>query len=395
VPKIQVLRDRGANRSAHVTNMELFFDLVYVFAFTQISEHLYAAHSWKGALEVLVLFAALWWAWNYTSWATGWIDPDRAPVVLLLALLMLASLVMSAAIVNAFTTRGVAFSAAYVASQVGRGAFMVWAFARGDTMRRNYAQLTAWSAIAGCFWLAGGFVDSVDLRLELWAAGAVLDTSAPLHGFWLPGFGSTPMRDWTLAGAHLAERCQLLLMIGFGETFLRIGESFAESHESGHVVLAFIVGCVMDFAFWSLYFFHHAGPSEERIGAASDEAARLGRSAYAYAHALMIGAIIVVAVAIDLTIQKPTGDVYGPFAAISIGGPALYLLGLALSKRSLDRGSPWPPLLGVLALLALGTLAAVIGDRLLVLVAVTVVALALALWAAVAPSSAGPAAAAA
>jgi low temperature requirement protein LtrA len=376
--------------------MELFFDLVYVFAFTQISEHLYEAHGWKGALEVLVLFAALWWAWNYTSWATGWIDPDRAPVVLLLALLMLASLVMSAAIVNAFTSRGVAFSAAYVTSQVGRGAFMIWAFSRGDKMRRNYAQLTTWSVIGGCFWLAGGFVNSLDLRLELWAVGAILDTTAPLHGFWLPGFGSTPMRDWTLAGAHLAERCQLLLMIGFGETFLRIGESFAEAHESAHVVLAFVIGCVMDFAFWSLYFFHHAGPSEERIGTASDEAARLGRSAYAYAHAVMIGAIIVVAVAIDLTIQKPTSDVYGPFAAIAVGGPALYLLGLALSKRSLERGSPWPPLFGVVALLVLGSLAAVVGDRLLVMAAVTVVALGLALWAVFEPSppDSAPAAAA-
>jgi low temperature requirement protein LtrA len=361
--------------------MELFFDLVYVFAFTQISEHLYEAHGWRGALEVLVLFMALWWAWTYTSWATGWIDPERAPVVALMAMLMFASLVMSAAIVNAFSTRGLAFSLSYVAAQVGRGLFMVWVFGRGDTMRRNYAQLTAWSAIAGGFWIAGGFVHSTDLRLELWAAGALLDTSAPLHGFWLPGLGSTPMRDWTLAGAHLAERCQLLLMVAFGETFLRIGEAFAEAHESAHVVLAFVLGCVLDFALWALYFLHHAEQGEERIRSAPEESARLGRSAYAYAHALMVGAIIVVAVAIHLTIQKPVGHVYAPFAAITLGGPALFLLGLALSKRSLDSGNPLPPLLGVVALGVLGALAAIVGDRLLELVAALIVSLGLGLWA--------------
>jgi low temperature requirement protein LtrA len=175
-------------------------------------------------------------------------------------------------------------------------------------------------------------------------------------------------------------------MVGFGETFLRIGESFAEEHESAHVVLAFVVGCVLDFALWTLYFFHHAESGEERMGSAPEEAARLGRSAYAYAHAAMIGAIIVVAVAIDLTIQRPSGHVYAPFAAITIGGPAVYLLGLALSKRSLDHGSVWPPLLGVVAMVVLGVIAALVGDRLLVLVAAMVVAVVLSIWAAWEPA---------
>ena len=95
-----VLRRRDAEPA--VTNMELFFDLVYVFAVTQLSHALLEHLSARGALEVLVLFAAVWWAWNYTAWATNWIDPDTLPVRVLLLVLMLLSLVMSAAIPQAF-----------------------------------------------------------------------------------------------------------------------------------------------------------------------------------------------------------------------------------------------------------------------------------------------------
>lgn len=366
--------------------MELFFDLVYVFAFTQLSEHLYEAHSWKGALEVLVLFVALWWAWNYTAWATGWVDPERAAVVVMMALLMLGSLIMSAAIVRAFSTRGAGFALSYVSLQVGRGLFMIWAFSRGDKMRRNYIQLTVWSAIAGCIWIAGGIADNPDTRLELWVVAALVDTSAPIHGFWLPGFRHTPIRDWTLAGAHLAQRCQLVLMVAFGETFLRIGESFAGTRETTQVAIAFVIGCMLDFALWALYFFHHAVPGERRIGGSREEAARLGRSAYAYAHAVMVGAIVIVAVAVHLAIEAPTEHAYGAFAWICLGGPSLFLIGLALSKRWLGHGSAWPPVVGVLGLALFGA-AGSFSNRLVELLAAMIVCGALAIWSAFEPGA--------
>ena len=80
-PRTRLLRDRGEERATHVTNMELFFDLVYVFAITQLSDFLFRGGrpSLRGALETLIMFTAVWWAWNYTAWATNWIDPERAP----------------------------------------------------------------------------------------------------------------------------------------------------------------------------------------------------------------------------------------------------------------------------------------------------------------------------
>jgi len=379
-PRTRLLRDRGEERAAHVTDMELFFDLVYVFAFTQLSTHLYDDLSWQGGAETAVIFVALWWSWSYTSWATGWIDPERLPVVALLAVLMVASLVMASAIPEAFGRRGETFVVAYVAMQLLRSAFVVWAFGLRDTMGRNYAQLLAWSAISGVVWIVGGAVHDQGTRLAIWAVAAVVDLGAPLHGFRLPGAGATSMSDWTIAGGHLAERCRLLLMIAFGESFLRIGASFADAHGTVDSDTAFIVGFLLVLALWTTYFLHHAEPAARAIERAGEEAAGLARSAYLYAHATMIGAVILVAVAIHKVIEAPAADVNSGFAAICVGGPALYLVGLALSKRWLGHGRFQRTVSGMVALAVIGT-ATAFGARLTELIAVSVAALAVAIWA--------------
>lgn len=134
------VRDAGGSR---VTNMELFFDLVYVFAVTQLSHYLLGHLTARGAIEALVLFLAVWWAWNYTAWATNWIDPDQPEVRGLMVVLMLISLVMSAAIPEAFGDKAVSFAAAYVTLQLVRSAFMVVALrgARMGSQLRAVARL--------------------------------------------------------------------------------------------------------------------------------------------------------------------------------------------------------------------------------------------------------------
>lgn len=359
--------------------MELFFDLVYVFAFTQLSELLYEHLTWQGGAQTAVIFIALWWSWSYTAWATGWIDPEKAPVVLMLSVLMVASLVMATAILDAFGSRGETFAIAYVAMQLMRSGFMVWVFGRRELMGRNYAQLLIWSAISGVFWIIGGSVGDPDTRLWLWAIAAAVELAAPLLGFRLPGASATPITDWTPAGGHLAERCQLLLMIAFGESFLRIGESFSFHHGTVASDAAFIVGFILVFALWTIYFLHHAEPGARVLAGAEKEAARLARSAYTYAHAAMVGAVIVLADVIHMTIEQPHAQVSGGFAGICIGGPALYLVGLAMSKRWLGHGRLRLPLVGVLAT-GIAGIATAFGERLVQLIAVTVVAAAISIW---------------
>ena len=345
-----MLRRRDGETGPAVTNVELFFDLVYVFAVTQLSVYLRENLSGRGALEALVLFLAVWWAWNYTAWATNWIDPEHAAVRLLLLVLMLISLVMSAAIPGAFGGRGLSFAGAYVGLQVVRSACMVAAF-RGERMSRNYAQLLAWSCIAGGVWIGGAFAHG-DARLAVWIAAVAIDVAAPLHGFALPLLGRTPMRDWTLAGGHLAERNQLVLLIALGESILAVGATFAGLAWDGARVAALVVGFAATVALWWIYFVHRA-EAASRLIAQSVDPARVGRAAYAYGHAVMVAGVIAVAVGIDLTIAEPHADAWPGAAAVVLGGPALYLLGNLLFTTTLHKGAALPRLaaLGVLALL--------------------------------------------
>jgi low temperature requirement protein LtrA len=360
-----------------VTNMELFFDLVYVFAITQLSDFLFDHRNGHGVLQALVLFVAVWWAWNYTAWATNWLDPARPAGIVLMMVLMVASLVMASALPHAFSDRGAPFAVAYASLQVIRTGAVAWAFSAGDRMRRNNLQLLAWLVIGGAIWVAGAYLDG-DARLAVWAAAAVVELAAPMHGFRLPGVGSTPVEAWHLTGTHLAERYQLVLMIALGESVLRVGLTWSQKrHGTVPIDAAFGLVFVTTVSLWAGYFTGIADRGAARI--AGEGGARTGRSAYAYAHAVMVAGVILVAVAIHLAIDHPSAAV-DPFAAlVLLGGPVLYLVGLAMFKRSADVASP-RPVLTAIAVLALLSLVAVAGtDRLVLLASETAVLLVLVL----------------
>ncbi len=344
-----VLRRHGPGETPEVSHAELFFDLVYVFAITQLSRGLHEHLTGRGALQTLVLFLAVWWAWNYTAWATNWIDPAHPAVRLLLVTLMLISLVMSASIPEAFGSRGLPFAAAYVVLQIVRSAFVVAAFGRAR-MGRNYAQLLAWSCIAGAVWVGGAFADP-DVRLWIWFGAVAVDYAAPLHGFALPRLGRTPTRDWTLAGGHLAERNQLVLLIALGESILAIGATFSGLSWRASVLAAFAVGFLATASFWWIYF-GRAEAAVSTIAGAADPT-RVARLGYAYAHGLMVAGVIVLAVAIELTIADPTRGAWGTSTAVILGAPALYLVGNLLFKRALAGVVAWSRVgaLGALGLL--------------------------------------------
>jgi low temperature requirement protein LtrA len=352
-----VLRKNRSADAPEVTRIELFFDLVYVFAVTQLSHRLAMHLTPRGALETLVLFLAVWWAWNYTAWAMNWANPESTPVRVLLLVLMLLSMLMSAAIPHAFLDRSVPFAVAYVALQTVRSGFMVVAL-RGLRMGRNYAQLLAWTLIAGIPWVAGALVEG-DLRLVLWIIALLLDYAGPMHGFALPRMGSTPIGDWTLAGGHLAERCQLVLLVALGESILAVGVTFSNEPWSAAAVAAFVLGFTGTVALWWLYFSRQAEAGATTI-AESDEAARLGRAGYAYAHAIMVAGVIVVAVGIEQTVAHPAGSTSAAAACVILGGPALFLAGNAVFKFVLTEHVPHSRLLAIAALALLAPLALVV-----------------------------------
>jgi low temperature requirement protein LtrA len=324
-----LLRDGGPDARP----IELFFDLVYVLAVIQLTHHLIEHLTLRGAAETLVLGLAVWAAWSGTTWGTNFFEPNAAPVRLALLGLTLVSLVMSASIPDAFGDRGLAFALAYIGLTSGRHLLMVIAVGRDHRLAGAFARPLAWWAVSGALFLAGALA-SADLRLALWAAAVVLEYTAVTVGYPVPGHGHTRTLEYTISGEHMAERCQLFVLIALGESILVTGGQFGDLPGSAATVAAFVVAFVSTAAFWWIYFDRGAGLAREVIARAPDPG-RLGLIAYTYAHIPMVAGVIVVAAADELTLAHPTDDVDTATAATILLGPALFLAGAALFKRAL------------------------------------------------------------
>lgn len=319
--------------------VELFFDLVFVFAITQLSHALLADVSVANGLRISLLLLAVWWAWIYTSWATNWLDPDQAPVRFMLFGLMLSGLVMSAAIPRALSDRGLAFAVAFVAIQVGRSAFACWALRRhSDSHYRNFARITCWLALSGVFWIGGGLAEG-NLRLACWVIALAIEYSAPAFGFWTPHLGRSTTGDWDIDPAHMAERCALFVIIALGESLLVTGATFATAVWKPTTVLAFVVAVVGTIAMWWVYFNIGAEEATHRFKTA-DNPGSIARLAYTYLHLPIVAGIVVSAVADELVLAHPYGATDTKTAATLIGGPVLFIGGTLLFKRT--TASRWP-----------------------------------------------------
>ncbi len=330
--------------------VELFFDLVFVFAVTQLSQSLLANLTISGMLQVSLLLLAVWWVWIYTSWVTNWLDPERNSVRICLFVLMLAGLLLSASIPEAFTKRGLVFAGAYVFMQVGRTLFFLWAV-RGApiNMTRNFQRILVWLLVSGVFWIVGGFAVG-DVRFAYWALALLLEVVSPSLYFWVPGLGRSSTADWDVDGGHMAERCALFVIIALGESLLVTGATFAALAWNFSMIAAFLVALLGIVAMWWIYFDTGAERAHHRIKH-SDDPGRQARVAYTYLHALIVGGVIVCAVADELVLTHPDHVTNASIAAI-LGGPAMYLLGNALFKWATnDRRSPPLSHLGGLLLL--------------------------------------------
>jgi hypothetical protein len=166
-----LLRDRSHGQ--RVTNIELFFDLVYVFAVTQLSHYLLSHSTVTGALQAGLLLAMVWLVWAYTTWVTNWLDPDQMAVRLLLVALMLVSLAMSTSLPRAFADLGLWVGGAYAIQQVGRTVFMVIAL-RGHPLQVNFQRILAWCVASSALAVAGGVAHG-HARALLWIGAVCID----------------------------------------------------------------------------------------------------------------------------------------------------------------------------------------------------------------------------
>ncbi|MCZ0735178.1 low temperature requirement protein A [Phreatobacter sp. AB_2022a] len=371
-----LLRRRDGHH-ARVTFEELFFDLVYVFAVTQLSHELLTNLTVTGVAETLILWFAVWLGWQYTCWVTNWFDPETPRIRGLIFAVMLLGLVMAAALPGAFGERGLVFALAYVAMQVGRTAYIVWELGSDHPLAANYRRMLGWLAIAGVFWIAGGLADHW-VRAGLWTIAIACEYLSPMFGFPLPGLGRSRTSDWTIEGGHLAERCQLFVIVALGETLLATGATLAKAGTWNAPVLSALLATFLGtLAMWWLYFGTSSKDATDRI-THSDDPGRIG-AYFHYIHVILLGGIIATAVGNDLVLAHPHDPVKTAYALILSAGPAIYLLGSAIYKKVVYGVVPASHMAGVAALLILIPIALTL-DLLAVGWLTTIVMLAVGYW---------------
>src|SRR5712691_8880138 len=346
------------NQHGRVTYAELLFDLVFVFAVTQVSHTLLAHFTPLGAIQTTLLFLAVWWVWVYTAWVTNWLDPELTPVRILLFLLMLAGLVLSTSIPHAFESRGLWFASAYAAMQVGRTLFWLLATPKHRMpVRHNAIRILVWLCASAVFWILGGFAEG-ETRLWLWVVALAIEYVSPAVRFWTPGLGFSSVEAWAVEGGHMAERCAGFIIIALGEAIVVNGATFADLTWTVETVGAFASAFVASIAMWWIYFHKGAEAGSELISK-SAESGRLARSAYTYLHMPIVAGIILSAVADELVLKHPTGHADLKTVLSAIGGPLLFLLGTILFKHTI-RG--WLQLSHGAGIVALGILAWFAGE---------------------------------
>ena len=348
---IRHLRPRGKGIAQPTTTVELFFDLVYVFAITQLSHQILRDLSVAGVARAAFLLLVVWWAWIYTTWMANWFDPASPVVRWVLTAVMLASLLMAAALPNAFGKQGLAF-----AVELRRAA--------GRSQRRSGAATRI--AAIGCATCSSGWSSGAPLPACCgWPARRSRATSGSCCGY-PPSRSSSPRPrratgcraaaapprpPTTSRATHFVERCQTFILIALGESIVVTGATASAAGLTSTVVLCLIVAFVETAALWWLYFGTTAEHARAKMSICEDPG-RLARDAYTYLHVPIIAGIIATAVANDLLIAGPHDAPRGVTLAMILGGPGLYLLGESLFHWRMT-GVPKAPHMAVAALLFL------------------------------------------
>jgi low temperature requirement protein LtrA len=301
-----------------VTPLELFFDLVFVFAITQVTSLLADDPTWGGVLRGMLVLVALWWAWTAYAWLTSTMDVDEGGVRLAMLASMGAMLIVALAVPGAFGDDAVLFGVGYLLVRLLH--LVLYAIiGRDDPDLLGAVLRLAPTALLGASLLvAAGFLDG-DERIAVWLAALAIDYVGPA----VIGAG----RGWRIAPEHFAERHGLIILIALGESIIAIGAGAGFELVPG-VIAGAALGIVVVSALWWLYFDVAAIFARGRLMEASGVAqAVLARDSYSYLHLPMVAGIVLFALGLKTTLGHPDEALDTVPAVALCGGTALYLLG--------------------------------------------------------------------
>jgi low temperature requirement protein LtrA len=353
-------------REERVTPLELFFDLVFVYAITQVTTLMSSDLTWRGLGRGLLVLAALWWAWTGYAWLTNILEPEEGSVRAGMLTGMAAMLVAALAVPRAFSTDAVLFGFAYVLVRLLNLGLDGIAAKRDPEFFRTLLRFGPIAAIGPVLIVVAGFTDGT-LQTALWIVAVIAIYTAPIFDRG---------RGWRLAPRHFAERYGLIVIIALGESIFAIGFGAAGASLEPPIVAAAVLGLAVIAALWWAYFDVYAVLAEQTLaGATGVMRTRLARDYYSYLHMPMIAGIVLFAMGLKLTTQAVDQPLATVPAVAMCGGLSLYYWAHVVMRvrhvryirRTSDERPPW---------VGPGRLAAAVGSLALIPVALHVPALA-------------------
>ena len=347
-----------------VAPLELFYDLVFVFAVTQVAHLLLDDLTWTGAIHALLALGVVWWAWNYTVWVTSEVDLAPIPVRVLFLAMMLASLAMAVAVPEAFGRYGLLFAGSYMAIKVGRLLFLTVGGAHPSAIGPSRgARLLTWFVVSGVPWVAGAIVEG-PARVALWTVALGIDLIGPLVMYWTPGHQRLPYSLWKVELPHLTERYETFVIIALGETIVLTGATLSARGFDDARLAAFALAFLSTAALYWLYFDGFPRIAKRALVFGS-EGVHLARDAYMYLHVVLVAGVILSAVGDGLVIEHPTQLVSPAEVVVISAGPAFYLFGHVLFRRRITGAVSWVRLAGAGGCVAIALVGSIVPALLL------------------------------
>jgi len=306
-----------AQREQRVTPLELFFDLVFVYAITQVTQLMSHDPTWQGVGRGLLVLAALWWAWTGYAWLTNTLEPEESQVRAGMFGAMAAMLVVALAVPEAFESDAVLFGVAYLIVRLLHLLLYAIAGKRDPDLLGAVLRFTPSATLAPAIILAAGFVDG-RAQAALWVVALAVDYLGALIG---RGAG------WRVSPAHFAERHGLIVIIALGESIIAIGVGAAGVSLTPSILSAAVLGIVAIAALWWAYFDVMAVLAQRQLSETSGATlARLARDYYSYLHLPMIAGIVLFALGLKETIEQVDEPLATIPAVALCGGLAVYFL---------------------------------------------------------------------
>ncbi|MEU8299969.1 low temperature requirement protein A [Micromonospora sp. NPDC048909] len=344
-PLPRILRRRG--EPEYPTFLELFFDLVYIFMLSRLAAGFAEDLSLRGAAQTAVLLMAAWWVWVLTAWLTDLFNP-RLPIIQATVLaVMLGTLLMAIAVPEAFDRYGWLFVAAYFGIHLVRDAVLIAGTRVNRPIQARSIRVFFWFGVTAAPWVAGVFVEGTT-RLLLWAFAVAIDLGSARFGWPTPRMGRTELASQIFTGTHLSERHRAIFIIALGELVLTAGRGLSLSEFEAGRTMANAFGFGSAVLLFLLYF-HRVRQLLAPPNVAVVERVRPGTST-SYSHLVMVAGVLTVSTSVSLVTERPFGPTPASWAAVILGGPALFLLGSALFDAVVTGRLLWSRALGVVVL---------------------------------------------